>query len=82
MSENLSRLMAATPALDTQPKVAKLAKMDQKTVWRILQCANEPSIDKVEKLAKVFGLEAWQLLVPDLIPAAPPELRASEPVEH
>lgn len=74
LAENLDRLMQVTPEFGTQPKVAAKAKIDQKTVWRITKKLNEPSTDKVERIAAVFGLEAWQLLVPDLQPSHPPEL--------
>lgn len=66
----------------TQPKVAAKAKVDQKTIWRIVTLApNEPSLDKVEKIAKVFGLQAWQLLVPDLDPENAPKLQVEELAE-
>ena len=32
------------------------------------------SIDELDKLAKIFELESWQLLVPDLDPTNPPML--------
>lgn len=78
LAENLDRLMLATPEFGTQPKVAAKAKINQKTVWRIANCLNEPSTDKVERIAAVFGLEAWQLLVPNLQPGRKPELADHE----
>lgn len=78
LSENLERLIAAHPELNTQPKLAKEAKIDQKTVYRIVTKQNEPSLDKLEKLAKALGVEPWQLLVPGLQPAALPVLAEVE----
>jgi transcriptional regulator with XRE-family HTH domain len=81
LSENLARLIAASGELDSQAKVATKAKVDQKTVNRIANMLNEPSLDKVEKIAKAFGLEAWQLLVPGLAPGQTPELAQREQME-
>lgn len=52
--------------------LAKLAEIDQKSVWRIMRYEQSPAIDTLEKLAKPFGLHAWQLLIPDLDPRNPP----------
>lgn len=76
LAENLERLMASSLEFGTQPRLAAKAKIDQKTIWRIVHRQNEPSIDKVEKIAGVFGLQAWQLLVPDMEPTRPPEIAA------
>jgi transcriptional regulator with XRE-family HTH domain len=66
--------MAGSRLYDTQGKIAAKAKVDQKTVSRILLLQNEPSLDKLEKIAGVFGYEAWQLLVPTFDPLHPPVL--------
>lgn len=52
--------------------LAKLAKIDQKSVWRIMRYEQSPTVDMLEKLAKPFDLHAWQLLIPDLNPKNPP----------
>ena len=52
--------------------MAKLAEVDQKSVWRIMRHEQSPTIDMLEKLAKPFGLHAWQLLIPNLDPKNPP----------
>ena len=74
LAENLERLIASHPELNSQPKLAAKAKMDQKTVYRIITKQNEPSTDKLEKLAKALNLEPWQLLVPGLVPDDLPAL--------
>jgi hypothetical protein len=51
-----------------------------KTVRRILKLGNEPRLINVESIAKVFGLEAWQLLIP-LIPGEKPTATRSVVVE-
>lgn len=37
----------------------------------MLNASNAAGIDKVEAVARAFGLEAWMLLVPDLDPSDP-----------
>lgn len=81
LAQNLTRCIAAHKELNTEPKLAARAKIDQKTVYRITHMQNEPSIDKVEKLAKALGLQTWQLLVPELVLTDPPALAVKEHVE-
>jgi transcriptional regulator with XRE-family HTH domain len=78
LSQNLLRLMEGHATLKNDSQLAKPAKMDQKTIWRIVNKMNEPSIDKVEKLAKAFGVEPWELLVPGLDPEHRPTLTTKE----
>lgn len=52
--------------------LARLAHVDQKSVWRILHQEQSPTVDTLEKLARAFGLHAWQLLIPHLDPKNPP----------
>lgn len=75
--KNLESLIACHKTLNSQAAIGKAAKVDQKTVGRILNKTNEPSLEVVGKIAKAFGLAAWQMLVPDLEPTNPPML-ASE----
>lgn len=72
LSENLKALMAHDPELTTEPKVAKAAGVDQKTVWRMIKKSNSSTLDKIAKVAAAFDLQAWQLLVPGLEPENPP----------
>ena len=53
------------------------AKIDQRTVGRILNMEHEPTFGQLTKLARVFKLQPWQMLVPNLEPTNPPML-ASE----
>ncbi|AEG94426.1 helix-turn-helix domain-containing protein [Ramlibacter tataouinensis] len=81
LAANLERLIAEHKELNSQPKLAAAAKIDQKTVYRIVTKQNEPSTDKLEKLAKALGVQTWQLLVPGLKPGALPELAVKETSE-
>ena len=51
-----------------QKELAKRAKMSQKTISNIESPKNvkSPYLHIIEQVAHVFGLEAWQLLIPDL----------------
>lgn len=74
ISTNLKALRAAHPNYDSDAKIGKKAGMDQKTVWRIIAMTNEPTTEQISKLAAVFDLEPWQLLVPSLEVTNPPML--------
>lgn len=71
---NLSRVIVHSGL--TEPQFAKRAKVDQKTVWRVLRGDNEPSLEILSKLAKACGMEPWQMLTPELEPNNPPLLAA------
>jgi transcriptional regulator with XRE-family HTH domain len=66
LATNLETLMQVRAGLHTQAAVAKAASVDQRTVGRILKCEHAPTLAQVEKLAKAFSLQPWQLLAPDL----------------
>jgi predicted transcriptional regulator len=74
LRENLTTVMASLSK--TEPAFAKIAKIDQKTMWRVMHGGNEPTLDTVSKLAKACGIEPWQLLTPGLEPNNPPMLAA------
>lgn len=77
VAKNLDSLRSSHKTLKSQAAIAEAAKVDQKTVGRILNKTNEPSLEVLAKIAKAFGLAPWQMLVPDLEPTNPPML-ASE----
>jgi len=47
-------------------QIAEKAKIDPKTVNNMIRASHDPRLTHVEKVAKVFGLDAWQLLAMDL----------------
>jgi hypothetical protein len=59
------------PSLD---KVAARTKLGRGTVQRIRDGEAATRISSLHTLAEAFKLEVWQLLVPDLDPAALPHL--------
>lgn len=68
LAENLRTLMAATPHLSRLPKIVEASNgaLSNGTLDRIRRAESATSVDNLEALADLFGLEAWQLLVPDL----------------
>jgi hypothetical protein len=46
--------------------IAAKAKIDPKTVNNMIRASHDPRLTHVEKVAKVFGMAAWQLLAMDL----------------
>lgn len=74
LAANLKALMASHKTLDTFPKIVKARGPSNGTLDRIRRMAAGASIDAVDQLAKVYGLEAWQLMVPGLDPTNPPML--------
>lgn len=64
------------PDLARQLRLGKKAGVGQATIGRILSQEGEDSgVETVAKLAKAFGLEAWQMMVPGMDPANPPVLQ-------
>ncbi len=58
--------------LATQNQLAKVSGVGQKTISAILAKDQATGIDTLQKLAQAFKLQAWQLLVPDLVPGISP----------
>jgi hypothetical protein len=90
LSNNLAWIRDNT-AINSQPKMAKLFKVDQKTVGRILNDANAATLDSIQAIADAMKIEPWQLLAPKfgegllalsgttLVPAARPTVTAKAP---
>lgn len=74
LSANLKALMASHAHLDSFKKIVQAGGPSNGTLDRIRRMESGCSIDELDKLARIFELESWQLLVPDLDPANPPLL--------
>lgn len=46
--------------------LAAKSKVSQKTVNKVLNQESAATVETTEKLAKAFGLNGWQLMLPDL----------------
>jgi transcriptional regulator with XRE-family HTH domain len=80
--DNLRRLMEADRQLHSQPRLAAASRVAQTSIGRILRGEQSPTLDMVHKLATAFGLEAWQMLVPDLEPDNPPITKQIDERQH
>ncbi|MDN8132374.1 helix-turn-helix transcriptional regulator [Burkholderia multivorans] len=65
LAKRLQELMAATPHLDTQVKVAARANIAQSTVGRILRAEVYAQLAQVESLAEAFRVSPASLLTED-----------------
>lgn len=76
LAKNLAALRKAHPDLSGQRKLAKKAGIGEGSVWRAAKGGVGVSIDTLRALARAFGLQPWQLLVPGLDPNNPPLIQA------
>lgn len=86
LAQNLSRLMKEDryrERLGTQDKLGTVAGVDQKTVSNCLKPGQRqpsakgktpsPTLANVEKIAAAFGLQVWELLMPEQHMAPEPQ---------
>ena len=66
LAENLKKLMAGTPELSTFPQITKAGGGSNGTLDRIRRKTTATSVDNLEPLARVYGLEPWHLLLDTL----------------
>lgn len=79
LAENLKALMAARPGLGTFTEIVAAGGPSNGTLDRIRRQESGCSVDQLDLLARVFGLEPWQLLVPNLDPRAKSPPRSAKP---
>ena len=53
---------------------ANAHKLKQRSIDRLIKSENAATVDTLEEIAEAVGLQAWQLLVPDLDLRNPPVL--------
>lgn len=71
---NLSALMSAHWGKPNLSRLSKEAGVGLASCDRIKKQSTSFGLDLVESVAAVFGLQAWQILTPDLDPLDPPTL--------
>ena len=81
LAANINRLMEGSPALESNPKLSRRAKIGIGSVARIRNSQTDITLDTLTKLAEAFDLQPWQLLVPGLDPKNLPVLRNLSPQE-
>ena len=64
LAGNVRRLMFEHDLTETA--LAKRAGLSQKVINNTLHSRSVSKLDTVEKIARAFGLRAWQLLIPNL----------------
>lgn len=81
LRENLRTLMKNNND-EGQSDLHRRSGVAQSTIGRILADEGENArIETLERIAKAYGLNAWQLLIPDINPKNPPMLRIAGEVE-
>lgn len=75
LGANLIRLMEAHPEVGSNPKLGKRTDLGTGTISRLRNGEVEPTTKTLEKLARAFHVEPWQLLVPNLEPGNLPTLQ-------
>lgn len=74
---NLQALMDLKGGPNSQGELHRKSGVAQATIGRILsKGGNNARIETIDKLAKAYGLEGWQLLVAGMDPSNPPVLQA------
>lgn len=63
LAENVKWLLANSDA-DSQPKLAKRVKIDQKTVSRMVNNTNAATLESIQALAVALDVEPWQVIAP------------------
>lgn len=73
--ENVAGLMRKRWQGENLTRLARESGCGPGTATRLKECQTSVGVDVLEKIAGVFDLEPWQLLVPGLDPAQPPTLQ-------
>lgn len=86
LAENLRALMSAhhthTSTLAIERATDNLgSKVGKSTIDRALKGETNLTIDHLEAIADIYGLDVWQLMAPGLSPKNPPALRSVGEVE-
>lgn len=91
LAANLALLRQKYPQFSSAPALERATarleenkqgkRVGRTTVQRMLDGTTPVNIDYIESVARVFGLDAWQLLVPGMSPKHPPVLRSVGPAE-
>lgn len=84
LGANVRALMAANKRLDTIKKVSVESGgvLSNGKVGRITAASHVTDVDAIGELARVFGVEPWQLLVPGLDPGSLPMLASPALLEQ
>lgn len=73
--QNLEALMKHRYGSSNLTRLAAESGFAQSTATRMKQQGTAVGLDKLDMIARTFGLATWQLLVPGLDPKNPPALQ-------
>jgi transcriptional regulator with XRE-family HTH domain len=82
LGANLTALMASNGDLNSNPKVSKKTGLGTGSVSRLRNGDVDANLSTLEKIAKAFELQPWQLLVHGLDPGNLPALLAATETER
>ena len=82
LAENINALMKVNLSLDSNPKLSDKSALGTGSISRIRNADGAVNLDTLDKLAKCFELQAWQLLVPEMDPTSPRVLRCMSDTEY
>lgn len=82
LSDNFRRLREINPRLRDFKDITQISNVSNGTLGRIHACTTATKIDTLADLAGAYGLEAWQLLVPEMNPVDPPAIKGAKPSAH
>lgn len=80
LAANLDRLMKAEKMSDRAAQ--QKCGVGHKTINNMRHAKHAPELDNVEKVAKIFGLQAWMLLIPDVNPEVFRQRAIHDLVDH
>ena len=80
--QNVKALMDARYGKENLTRLAADAKIGPGTATRIKEQKTSVGLDVLEQIAKAFGVEPWQLLVPGMDATNPPVLRHANSAER
>ena len=81
LAANLRRMIERETAPGSRPSVRAWAlkrELDVRLINRLVKGEHAVTLDVLDRIAAELGLQAWQLLFPDLDPASPPDAPISE----
>lgn len=79
--ENISGFMALRWGRENTSRLAREAGLGLATINRLKQQETSTGVDVLEKIAHVFEVQVWQLLVPGMDPKNPPVLKVGGTTE-
>jgi transcriptional regulator with XRE-family HTH domain len=82
LAANLAGLMAAHSELNSNPKLAKKTELSTGTISRLRNSDVDANLDTLERLARAFQVDPWQLLVPGMDPKNVPTLQPTSEAER